>query len=335
MYIEDRHATVILRARLPRGRAFRISPYYSKADRMRPSKIRKAASELKKIIKNSGAAHALNGAADEDAPPPKRELLEASTYLSKEMGKANPDVTRLAEKTGTMELSTAEYWKPLLGEQHVTAIDAHGRLAKLEAKLGLLEALSSLLGAREPNLKFGSKDTLTLVFPETDDQGRSLAQVQDSLNAVETLYSIHQDVENLENDNPNEVPLTIATAETGSELAFILLGAAPTIAALGALIITVWDRIHFAPERKLSEQMDSISDSVELMEEISNKEDQIGQRRAEKMKSDIATSVRDLLDAGAISEENQDMHKETAKRLATEETRALPEETETTDTEED
>jgi len=296
---------------------------------MRPSRIRKSASTLRKILETSEAIEVLNVASADDFDASK-DIIKASSSLSRQLGEAGEDTKALAKEIGFEDIAGPEFWQQLLDSDEDTGRAARQKRARLKSIRGILDTLTRLLRPAEKNLPMGSdKDQFTLVIPDLNGGTRPVSNVREALAACENLYQIYRTVrgtgEDTEQDG-SDSGLEITTAETGSELAFVFVGAAPIIVAVGGLLLVLWDRIQFRDERSFSEQISAVSESLDLIDEIEDKREELGERRAEKLKSQVTDSAKSILSSGAVPEEGQATHQETAKRIASNETRALPRE---------
>lgn len=295
---------------------------------MRPSRIREAASVLKDIVEESRALnvlkHVMSGNTVEE------EILAVSSYIARSMGEAGADAKELAEKVGLDDVSRPTFWDGLLaGHPEETREPAGRKLARVQTTYNLLGTLRSLLAPAEKDLPHNSgKEHFTLILADLNGGTRPAHHVRDALNAVEKLYEVQQTMQELNRKDGKDKetsPLEVATVETGSELAFVFLGSAPVITAVGGLLFILWDRIKFSDERSFTKQTKVVSESLDLVEEIENKKEEIGKRKAEKLKRQVIDSARTILSTGAIPEQNQVAYEETAKRITSDETRALPE----------
>ena len=88
-------------------------------------------------------------------------------------------------------------------------------------------------------------------------------RITDVLESIANLYEVQAI---LLNNTPDD--LGVIACDSGSDKSFDFLGAAKVIEGVKDLILSVWDRVVFYRERKLSERIDLIAKSLPIIEHI-------------------------------------------------------------------
>lgn len=153
-------------------------------------------------------------------------------------------------------------------------------------------------------------------FPFTTDRFIAL------FSSLSSLYEVASSIQQTE-----VPPLLLQNCDSGNEKSFDFLGTAKTIQMVKEIILSMWDRIVFYREHKMSQRLELISQSLPIIDEIGQlrEQEKISPEEAEILKRKVLTSVEQFMKSGAITPEMESQSKIDPVLLMTNEPKQLTE----------
>ena len=151
--------------------------------------------------------------------------------------------------------------------------------------------------------KFKDKSVLSVIVIEEQGRFSKPARLAEVLEGVSEIYEA---CAILLDHSPNE--LSVIACDSGSDKSFDFLGAAKVIECVKEIFLSLWDRIVFFRERKLSQRIDLVADALPIIEKIGNleQENKLGREQAEILRRKILGGVGKFIESGAIIREIED-----------------------------
>ncbi len=124
-----------------------------------------------------------------------------------------------------------------------------------------------------------------------------------ALESVEMLYQASADILKLESNT-----ISIIGCDSGSDKSFDFLGLAKVIDCVKEIILSLWEKVIFYRELKLHSHLELISDSLPVIEKISEMESkkQLDPEQATLLKRKITEGVKKFFKAGVTIPEIQE-----------------------------
>jgi len=96
--------------------------------------------------------------------------------------------------------------------------------------------------------------------------------------------------------------LAILACDSGSDKAFDFLGAAKIIEMVKEIILSFWDRVVFFREKKQSERLKLVAESLPIIDEIGSLESQqkLSREQAELLRRNIIKGTNKFISVGAV-----------------------------------
>lgn len=252
------------------------------------------------------------------------EFLQVFQRYSVAASSFGPIEKELCEIFQLDVLSEPEFWTALMfsgpGEGRGfldRARKGSSGLQKLRALIGPETDYSeSMAGAKAIH----GLESVSLVVLEDRGQGSKPTRLIKVLEGISALYEAHTRVLSLPADT-----LIVTTCDSGSDKAFDFLGLAKAIQALKETILSLWDRIFFFRERKLSATLSLIGQSLPILAEISALEEKkaLGREEAEILRRKVVDGAVALGEAGAVIPEVTARRPEAFRALAAPEAKLL------------
>lgn len=234
-------------------------------------------------------------------------LLGALRDYSVRAHEYGPAAREIAEILGLDKLEDPVLWARFLGESdgslaHVFSLRGDVSFARdqLPKMLPLLEQeplrqiRKSLEEGRPPAQE---ADIFTVLVVEENDAFSSPARLVACLEGVQELYRGCAIIEDAKKQD-----LSVIALDSGSDKSFDFLGGARAIACLKEVILSMWDKVVFFRELKLSKRLDLVAEALPVLERLSELENNGGlsKEQAELVRRDITSGVHKLLSSGTI-----------------------------------
>lgn len=141
------------------------------------------------------------------------------------------------------------------------------------------------------------KSLLTVILPEQDNEISNPERLIKILDCINQLYDAFSIIENAEAND-----LSVAAIDSGSDKSFDFLGAAKLMESIKELIISLWDRVVFFREKKLSDRLDLIAKSLPVIEKINSMQEagKMSPEQAEILRRNITNAVNNFIVTGAV-----------------------------------
>ncbi|MGQ0674570.1 MAG: hypothetical protein ACT4N4_00525 [Rhodospirillales bacterium] len=141
---------------------------------------------------------------------------------------------------------------------------------------------------------------LTIVLPEPPELISSLRRVREMFKAVDQLYNALSTLREAKAE-----PLALVRCDSRSDQSFDFLGAKDIIMEMRLFVVELFDRLAFFKQRKLIANLDGISKSMSVLDDLKNAQDNgtISPEQAEILKRAIVGAADALLETGAITPE--------------------------------
>jgi len=143
---------------------------------------------------------------------------------------------------------------------------------------------------------FGEKELLTVILPEVDREFSKPIRITEMIESINLFYDSICILENTTND------LSIISIDSGSDKSFDFLGSAEVIKQTKEIVLSLWDRVVFYREKKLSERIDIIAKSLPVIERINELEvnEKITPEQAEILRRNIFQGASSFIETGSI-----------------------------------
>jgi hypothetical protein len=234
------------------------------------------------------------------------EMLESFNAYAIAATSYSPSAKQLADIMKITELESPKTWSELLSPEtnRITKIAAQdaARFAKQHLpKIVKLLTSGPVAMAEGPEDRktrvFKGKSVLSVILIEADNRFSSPMRLVEILESVTLLY----DACTIITESAHET-LGVIACDSGSDKSFDFLGVAKVIECVKDVILSLWDRVVFYKEKKVSEHIDLISKSLPIIENISSLESQnkISPEQAELLRRNIFDGVAKFSMSGAI-----------------------------------
>jgi hypothetical protein len=284
---------------------------------MRKADLINGVQQLARALHESGVERPLVEVARlgyRQAPVPG-ELLTRLLGALRDYGLAASRYTRparrLAEELGLAPLEQADTWSLLIAAdnraQQAFAFAERVRFATeyLPRVSGLLAVagVPSVDAARRGEGARAGADVMTVQVIESPRRFSTPTRLATLLESMDALYGACAVLEGAE---PGA--LSVVSCDSGSDKTFELMGAAPVIAALRALLLSVWDRVVFFRELPAAQRYRQAAESLPILEQIREREAQgrMAPEQAELLRRRIVDGTGRFLVSGATIPELQE-----------------------------
>lgn len=244
--------------------------------------------------------------------PVPGELLTRLLSALREYGLSAHRYTRparlVAEQLELAPLEQADTWSLLIAAenraQQAFAFAERVRLATqyLPRVTGLLgqTGIPSVDAARRGD---GAAEILTVQVIESPRQFSTPTRLATLLESLDALYGACAVLEGAEPGG-----LSVIACDSGSDKTFELMGAAPVIGALRALLLSVWDRVVFYRELPAAQRYRHAAESLPILARIRESEAQgrMAPEQAELLRRRIVEGTGRFLVSGATIPELQE-----------------------------
>ena len=249
------------------------------------------------------------------AAPVPGELLSRLLGALRDYGLLAHRYTRparlLAEELGLTALERADTWTLLISAenraQQAFAFAERVRFATqyLPRISGLLSqaGIASVDAVRRGEGPRAGVDVMTVQVIESPRRFSTPTRLATLLESLDALYGACAVLEDAE---PNG--LSVISCDSGSDKTFELMGAAPVIAAVRALLLALWDRVVFYRELPAAERYRHAAESLPILTRIREREAQgrMSPEQAELLRRRIVDGTGRFLAAGATIPELQE-----------------------------
>jgi hypothetical protein len=169
---------------------------------------------------------------------------------------------------------------------------------RLPKVVQLLDQDSDLL--RNQVLPEGEKTKLgllTVIVIEPDGARSRPQRLVGVLESVAGMYEVAAALESAPTDD-----LVVVSCDSGSDKSFDFLGAAQVVEGVRRIIFSIWDRVVFYREHKLTGQLQLVAQSLPVLDRIAELESggRISPEQAEILRRKVLGSATQFVAAGAI-----------------------------------
>ena len=185
----------------------------------------------------------------------------------------------LSEQLGITPLEHADTWSLLIAAEN-RAQEAFAYAERVRFATQYLPRVSELLGqagipsidaARRGEGSRTGADVLTVQVIESPRRFSTPTRLATLLESLDALYGACALLEGAEPGG-----LSVIACDSGSDKTFELMGAAPVIAALRAVLLSVWDRVVFFRELPAAERYRRAAESLPVLDQIRERVSQGG-----------------------------------------------------------
>lgn len=217
----------------------------------------------------------------------------------------------LSDELGLSALEQADTWSLLIAAenraQQAFAFAERVRFATqyLPRVTGLLAqaGIPSVDAARRGEGARAGMDVLTVQVIESPRRFSTPTRLATLLESLDALYGACAVLEGAEPGG-----LSVIACDSGSDKTFELMGAAPVIAAVRALLLSVWDRVVFYRELPAAQRYRHAAESLPVLDRIRERAAQGGMapEQAELLRRRIVEGTGRFLVSGATIPELQE-----------------------------
>lgn len=275
---------------------------------MRRADLVNAAEQVAGALKESGAELPLVEVArlGYRREPVPGELLTRLLTALREYGLRASRFTRparaLADTLGLTPLESADTWSLLIAAER-RAQEAFAFAERVRFATGYLPKVAALLqqsGVRALDAaRRGESAGVALLTVQVIEAPRRFSTPTRLATLLESLDLLYSACAVLEGAEPNG--LSVVACDSGSDKTFELMGAAPVIEAVRALLVSVWDRVVFHREVPVPQRYRLAAESLPVLARVKDAqaEGSISPEQAELLRRRIVEGTGRFLAAGA------------------------------------
>lgn len=216
----------------------------------------------------------------------------------------------LAEQMGITPLEHADTWSLLIAAEN-RAQEAFAYAERVRFATQYLPRVSGLLAqagipsvdaARRGDVQSGA-DVLTVQVIESPRRFSTPTRLAMLLDSLDLIYGACAVLEGAEPGG-----LSVIACDSGSDKTFELMGAAPVIAAVRALLLSVWDRVVFYRELPAAQRYRLAAESLPMLDRLKERAQQgrMSPEQAELLRRRVVEGAGKFLVAGATIPELQE-----------------------------
>lgn len=141
------------------------------------------------------------------------------------------------------------------------------------------------------------QDLFTLIIPETKDQLSSPKRITTAIESISDFYYV---IASLNEKNTDDI--TIIACDSGSDKSFDFTGLPQIIQGVRETILDIWDRVVMHRANKSRAALESISNSLPVLQEIKAMEESgaISPEMAELLRRKTVSACDHFIESGAI-----------------------------------
>ncbi len=275
---------------------------------MRRADLVHAAEQVASALKESGAELPLVEVArlGYRREPVPGELLTRLLTALREYGLRASRFTRparaLADTLGLTPLESADTWSLLIAAER-RAQEAFAFAERVRFATGYLPKVAGLLqqsGVRTLDAaRRGESAGVALLTVQVIEAPRRFSTPTRLATLLESLDLLYSACAALEGAEPNG--LSVVACDSGSDKTFELMGSAPVIEAVRALLVSVWDRVVFHREVPVPQRYRLAAESLPVLGRVKDAqaEGRISPEQAELLRRRIVEGTGRFLAAGA------------------------------------
>jgi hypothetical protein len=142
------------------------------------------------------------------------------------------------------------------------------------------------------------KASLTIILPAEGGARSKPARYASALEAVQGLYSF---CARIHGEDPDA--LSVASFDSGSDMSFVLVGAAIVIGAIDRLLTNIYRTWAFHKQATEGANTENVLDKLAVYEEIHRleKEKKIGREEAGHLRHQLKTAASSIVEAGVVT----------------------------------
>lgn len=209
----------------------------------------------------------------------------------------------LSEQLGITPLEHADTWSLLIAAEN-RAQEAFAYAERVRFATQYLPRVSGLLAhagipsvdaARRGDVQSGA-DVLTVQVIESPRRFSTPTRLATLLESVDLLYGACAALEGAEPGG-----LSVIACDSGSDKTFELMGAAPVIAAVRAVVLSIWDRVVFYRELPAAQRYRLAAESLPMLDRLKERaqQGQMAPEQAELLRRRVVEGAGKFLVAGA------------------------------------
>lgn len=208
----------------------------------------------------------------------------------------------LADTLGLAPLESADTWTLLIAAER-RAQEAFAFAERVRFATGYLPKVAALLqqsGVPAVDAaRAGTSPGAALLTVQVIEAPRRFSTPTRLATLLESLDLLYGACAVLEGAEPNG--LSVVGCDSGSDKTFELMGAAPVIAAVRALLVSVWDRVVFHREVPVPERYRLAAESLPVLQRVKDAaaEGRVSPEQAELLRRRIVEGTGRFLAAGA------------------------------------
>lgn len=208
----------------------------------------------------------------------------------------------LADALGLAPLESADTWTLLIAAEK-RAQEAFAFAERVRFATGYLPKVAALLqhsGVPAVDAaRAGTSPGAALLTVQVIEAPRRFSTPIRLATLLESLDLLYGACAVLEGAEPNG--LSVVGCDSGSDKTFELMGAAPVIAAVRALLVSVWDRVVFHREVPIPERYRLAAESLPVLQRVKDAaaEGRVSREQAELLRRRIVEGTGRFLAAGA------------------------------------
>jgi hypothetical protein len=216
----------------------------------------------------------------------------------------------LSEQLGITPLENADTWSLLIAAEN-RAQEAFAYAERVRFATQYLPRVSGLLSqagipsvdaARRGDVQSGA-DVLTVQVIESPRRFSTPTRLATLLDSLDLMYGACAVLEGAEPGG-----LSVIACDSGSDKTFELMGAAPVIAAVRAVVLSLWDRVVFYRELPAAQRYRLAAESLPMLDRLKERarQGQMSPEQAELLRRRMVEGAGKFLVAGATIPELQE-----------------------------
>ncbi len=217
----------------------------------------------------------------------------------------------LAEQLGLAPLEHADTWSLLIAAEN-RAQEAFAYAERVRFSTQYLPRVTGLLSqagipsvdaARRGDGARTGADVLTVQVIESPRRFSTPTRLATLLDSLDLIYGACAMLEGAEPGG-----LSVIACDSGSDKTFELMGAAPVIAAMRAVVLSIWDRVVFYRELPAAQRYRLAAESLPMLDVVRERaqQGQMAPEQAELLRRRIVEGAGKFLVAGATIPELQE-----------------------------
>ncbi|HEX8599594.1 MAG TPA: hypothetical protein VF952_13900 [Chloroflexia bacterium] len=238
-------------------------------------------------------------------------LLEALNSFGIRASRFSPRAKELLNILNLEYLTQPSTWQRLLeyesGDSYSLAVDAYHQLESIRRFLpSFIELLSQGVVEdikQESNSADGQRPGVEVLTVILIEQGGRFSKPERLIELLESIQGMYQVCSTILFEPSDD--LSVIACDSGSDKSFDFLGAARVMDCVKEVLLGIWDNVAFRKERRLTQGIRAIGESLPVFEHIGvlEQEQKLPSEDAERLRHKLLSSIDKFIDVGATTPE--------------------------------